>query len=377
MRILYIYKSLYQKGGLERVIIEQMNLFRNRGNEIFIITTEQDNRPFPYKIDNLVHQIDLGIKSHHQSDFSFLKRIYKKLFNEFKIKAKLIDTIAEIKPDIIIGISIGLADIIQDVRGNIPYIVQCHVPKERTWCLKNGIIGFDKLKFHIYLHKMKQCDALVVLTNTDAEIWGNDYRTVVIPNIVHLNPNNTIVTGNEKKIIFVGRIHDDKGLPYLLDVWDIVHTKYPDWHLAIFGTGDEKDVSILQQKISIREKISYEGVTNDIFKEYLSSSIHVLTSKRESFGLVIAEAMSCGLPSVSFDSPYGPREIIQNGVDGFLVPLGNVDEMANKICYLIEHDEVRKHMGQKAIHNIQRFSADFIVPMWINLFNNLVNQQKG
>ena len=96
-----------------------------------------------------------------------------------------------------------------------------------------------------------------------------------------------------------------------------------------------------------------------------------MSSRFEGFGLVLTEAMECGLPCVSFDCPYGPREIIKNGEDGFLVDYLNVKELANTICKLIENDNLRKAMGLKAKNNVQRFNQDIVMQKWTSLFSQL------
>jgi glycosyltransferase involved in cell wall biosynthesis len=111
--------------------------------------------------------------------------------------------------------------------------------------------------------------------------------------------------------------------------------------------------------------------TDDIMHEYLQSSVCVLSSRYEGFSLVILEAMSCGVPVVSFDCPYGPRQIIRDGEDGLLVEYLNPQALADGICRLIEDAELRKHMGQAARQNILRFSKDAVMKQWEELFRNI------
>ena len=111
--------------------------------------------------------------------------------------------------------------------------------------------------------------------------------------------------------------------------------------------------------------------THDIFDKYLEHSMLLLTSCYEPFGLVLPEAMSCGLPVISFDCPYGPADIISDGVDGFLIKNRNINDYVEKICFLIENENIRIKMGQEGILSSQRFKASNIMPQWIQLFNQL------
>ena len=115
--------------------------------------------------------------------------------------------------------------------------------------------------------------------------------------------------------------------------------------------------------------------TPDIFDRYCDSSIFILTSVYEPFGLVLPEAMSCGLPVVSFDCDYGPREIITDGVDGYLVPLGNVEMFADRVCQLIENPLLRQKMGQAGILSSKRFSPEIIMPQWDKLFKRITSNK--
>ena len=111
--------------------------------------------------------------------------------------------------------------------------------------------------------------------------------------------------------------------------------------------------------------------TEDIAEEFAKSSIYVMSSRYEGFGLVLAEAMSCGLPCISFDCPYGPREIITDGEDGLLADDGNIENLAKKLEHLMSNEELRIEMGTMAIQNISRFKPDSIMAQWINLFNSI------
>ena len=114
-----------------------------------------------------------------------------------------------------------------------------------------------------------------------------------------------------------------------------------------------------------------EEQTPDIIRNYCRSSIFVLTSRYEGFGMVITEAMSCGVPPVSFTCPCGPRDIIDDGKNGLLVENGNIEMLAEKICYLIENDEIRRKMGQQARIDVERFKIEQIAEQWKQLFESL------
>ena len=113
--------------------------------------------------------------------------------------------------------------------------------------------------------------------------------------------------------------------------------------------------------------------TSEIIAKYQESSIYIMSSRYEGFGMVLLEAMACGIPCVSFDCPYGPSDIIHDGEDGFLVKHLDTTALAERICYLIENPEIRKEMGEKAKRNIKRYSRENVMAQWTELFNHLLH----
>lgn len=218
--------------------------------------------------------------------------------------------------------------------------------------------------------KVSKFDVLVALNRIDADDWKPHIKTEVIVNVVHLNPLQRYSDQNSKRAIFVGRLTQQKGLPFLFDIWKIVFSKHPNWHLDIFGDGDMRNWVVSKSNLLGMNIHVHEPVI-DIFEHYVNSSILLLTSLYEPFGLVIPEAMSCGLPVVAFDCPDGPRCIIEDGVDGFLIDSMDVDLFSERVCQLIEDKNKRVEMGMAGVKSSQRFRSDVIIPQWEALFESI------
>ena len=179
---------------------------------------------------------------------------------------------------------------------------------------------------------------------------------------------------NSKHVIWVGRFDYQKRAEVAIGIWKQVANRYPDWCLDIYGEGEYESEVILMA--SSAQNVFVHKPTSHIFDCYSNSSILMSTSLFEPFGLVIAEAMSCGLPVVAFDCPYGPAAIISEGVNGFLIPFDNMHFFADKLSLLIEDTSLRKQMGQAALDSSDRFNADLVMSQWLALFDELSKKHK-
>jgi glycosyltransferase involved in cell wall biosynthesis len=188
----------------------------------------------------------------------------------------------------------------------------------------------------------------------------------IIPNIVHLNDTGCYSNCTNKRAIFVGRLVEQKGIPDLIKVWRNVNQRYPDWQLDVFGNGEMDSLPEI--------KLFVHPPTEDIMEEYINSSMLLMTSVYEPFGLVLPEAMSCGLPVVAFDCPYGPADIINHEYNGYLVPNRDINLYADYVCALMESPGLRKKLGGEGIRMAQQYQANQIMPHWQNLFVSLISK---
>ena len=221
--------------------------------------------------------------------------------------------------------------------------------------------------------KLRTLDRLIALTQGDAEDWKRVCHHVsVIPNVVHLNDSGNFSQCNSKKTIFVGRFDVQKDFGTMLKVWDLVQQRHPEWILNVYGNGELKsefEELVAEQKINVE----IHPAVPDIMEKYKESSMLLMSSLYEPFGLVLVEAMSCGIPVVAFNCPYGPADIIKDGIDGFLVEDRNIEAFADRVCQLMENDDLRQRMSRSAILSTQRYKYETIMPQWELLFANLVN----
>jgi glycosyltransferase involved in cell wall biosynthesis len=219
-------------------------------------------------------------------------------------------------------------------------------------------------------------DKVVVLTEEDRIThWSNCRNVVVIPNPIRSSFEG-VSPLIHKKVITAGRLTAQKNHHSLIKAFSRVVKSHPDWTLDIYGEGPLK--GMLEQEIKqldLENHVHLCGFTSNLPSVYVKSSMFVLSSIYEGLPLVAIEAMSSGLPVVSYACPCGPRDIITDGKDGFLVPVNDEKQLADRICYLIEHEEERKQMGQTALEKSRQYSLDKIMARWRDLFNTLVNER--
>ena len=275
------------------------------------------------------------------------------------------------RPDVIVSIRADLVTLVDKVKGDIPHIFESH-----SSCLSERFLGsglYNQIKERYYNQSVKSVQVIVALTDGDAENWKKiNPRVCVIPDLVHLNNDCIFSDCQSKSAIFVGRFSAQKDFSSLLKIWMVVHSRHKDWKLHIYGGYGEHKNFFLNEINRLNINIEVHDPTANIFDRYKENSILLLTSVFEPFGLVLPEAMSCGLPVVAFDCPYGPAEIITDGVDGYLVKNRNIEDFADKICHLIENPELRQQMGRAGVKSSSRYEGSHIMPMWKAIFNNLV-----
>lgn len=375
MRILYITDALAVWGGIERVLSDKMNyLVREYGYEVYVVTADQGTHPIPFPIDERIHVKDLKIRFHQQYQYSGIKRLLKYCELEKFFRNRLESYILEINPDVISCIRDGYASAVLSMKMPIPVIFESHA-MYRDVVFENSTL-LHRFNTYWKRRKLQKLDRLVALTQGDAEDWKRVCNNVcVIPNVVHLNESGNYSQCNSKKAIFVGRFDVQKDFGTMLKVWTLVQQRHPEWILNVFGNGELKpkyEELVAEKKMNV---VIHPAVS-DIMEKYKESSMLLMSSLYEPFGLVLVEAMSCGIPVVAFNCPYGPADIINDGIDGFLVEDRNIEAFADRACQLMENDDLRQRMSKSAIHSAQRYKAETIMPQWKNLFTNLVCSQR-
>ena len=290
---------------------------------------------------------------------------------------KLLD---EIKADVVITTLGRDLDFLTKLKDGSKKVGESHIAKQytRNFHLMEAR-GFPYKQIAKYWRRkqekaVKKLDAFVVLTQYDAESWEEIKVANIIPNSLPFYTEESSSL-DKKRIITVGRLSEQKGFDLLVSAWSFITKKHPDWEIHLYGEGElenELKKSITQN--GIEDSFIIHKPVKNIKEKYLESSIYVMSSRFEGFGMVLIEAMACGVPCISFDCPHGPSYIIKDGEDGILVENGNVEQLAEAISTLITDTDKRFAMGKAAKQNVLRYSQENIMKQWESLFYKLTNQ---
>lgn len=362
MKLLYITNGINGAGGLERVLsIKASFLTDILDYEVHIIVLNQKETPLFYEFSSKISIHNVVV---YGNPVKYLQ----------KYTSGIVSVITSLNPDVISVCDDGLKGffIPKLLPKKIPIVYERHVSKiielgENPSFFKKTIVYF---KFLAMNRLAKNFDRFVVLTIDNIQEWKLK-NLLVISNPLTFYPATSASLTN-KKVIAVGKQGFQKGHDRLLDSWRIVQNAHPDWELYIYGAFEENKRLLIQAKqLHIENSVHFFEPVKNIEAMLLASSVFAFSSRFEGFGMVLIEAMACGVPCVSFDCPCGPSSIIKNDDDGFLVSNGDIDTFAEKLLELIQNDEKRKLMGRAAKENVQRYLPETIMPLWDELFKEL------
>ena len=384
MKIVYLLPvGLYNPGGMERVMITKANyLVEEFGFDVSIVTTEQMGRPVYYPVSDKVHlyHLDIGIYKNFYTE-NYIQKLFSRFFKIREYRKALEKLLLEITPDITISTLCIDIDFFSKIHDGSIHLGELHFPSDfrtlKAYTMYSSFLPIlvDKIRTKLLKIECRKLTRLIVLTNEEKGNWKNTNNVVRIPNALSFYPDN-ISTCKSKKAIAVGRLINEKGYDQLIDSWRIIHKNHPDWTLSIFGQGELNGELINRiNQYDLSSVIEIHEPVKDIYSQYIDHSIMLFPSRcLEGLPMVLIEAMSCGLPLVAFDAPCGPKDVITDGENGFLVPAGNIELFAEKVCILMESLELRQTMGNTARQMSFDYSEDKIMNQWVQLFDEVTKE---
>lgn len=374
MKIVYNIPNIVRMAGMERVLAIKANyLTECSGMEVVIITYEQKNQPLAFDFSDKIRFYDLDIDYEACKGKNIFWNKLRRMVYTKRHQRRLEEILRTEKPDITISMMTGRErEWLYRLKDGSKKVLECHFSYFSYQNVK-GII--DRYKIKRFLNRIKYYDRLVVLTEEDRKDWGNKGNIVVIPNALTFYPEQCADL-SVHRILAVGRLLAQKGFDRLLAIWAKIESAFPDWKLTIIGSG--KLQNVLEQQIGLLKlkRVEILPPRAEIIQEYLSSSVYVLTSRHEGFPMVLHEAMACGLPVVAYACKCGPRDIIQDRQDGFLIEEGDENGFVRRLSELMADFSLRQKMGGEARRNITRFALPSVMKKWENLFTTLASQDE-
>ncbi|MCH5172278.1 MAG: glycosyltransferase family 4 protein [Erysipelotrichales bacterium] len=375
MKIAYCLNSIQEIGGISSVTVNKANALALKGHEVFVIVTDHEGEKGD-KLLKKVHLIDLEIK-YYKDDWKSKFHVIKGIIIKRRIhKIKLSKILKEISPDIVISVGQSEKYLLPEIKGNWKKIREFHYDKFYRLRAANNVlqkIGAHLINIYDFNLKIKKYDKVIVLTKEDKYTnWGKNKNVINIPNPITVLSSN-LSTLSSGKFVAVGRLVDQKNFKSLIEAFRIALKSYPNWILEIYGEGilkDELQKQIITNKLS--KNIFIRGNSLDHNAIYGNASAFVMTSIYEGFPLVLLEAMAYGLPVIAYECPCGPKDIIVDGFNGYLVPVNNELLMAKKIIQLMGNNDLRKIMGLNAKLKSEDYRIDNIIKQWLDLFYNLL-----
>lgn len=380
MKIVYAINSIRGLGGIQKVTLLKANtLAEIPQNKVYIIVTDNwMNHPLIHDLSLKITFINLQI-NYYKNDY---KSKLHQIISNFKIinhYFKLQKAISQIEPDIIISVGQSEKYIIPLLHTNAIKIREIHFNSNyRNFTYKSKKLA-TFLNYLDYKVMSKGYNKIVLLTKEDKDtFFQNNNKFIYIHNPVTFKPLNIINCNfNSNYVIGVGRLNTQKDFISLIKAWNLVQRECSNWKLKIVGEGPERNnLEEEIKRLNLGNSVILTGYSNNVKKEMSESSIFVLTSLYEGFGLVLLEAMACGLPPVAFACQFGPKDIITDEKNGLLIYNRDIKSLSEKLIYLIQHLDVRKEMSNQALKRVDDFSINNIIDQWIQLFQSELKQNK-
>lgn len=378
MKIIYCICSIYNPGGMERVLLNKATYLAERMNwEVVVVTTDQQGKAPFYPFPKPIRLIDLDINYSVDNNQPAFTKITGYLRRRKLHRKRLTELLMKEQADIVVSLYPSESSFIPSIQDGSKKVLELHYCKFfRLQYSRTGLLGaIDRWRTRQDEQIVRRFDKFVVLTQEDKGYWGNLPNIEVIPNAaMFISDVHSDCTA--KRVLAVGRLDYQKGFDRLIQAWALVQQdrRFADWQLDIFGQGEWKDMleKLIQEK-GLTQTAHINRPTNAIGKEYSRSALLAMSSHYEGFPMVMIEAMACGLPVVTFDYKCGPRDIIDDGMNGLLVKEGDIEGLASALIKIMENDILRQQMSHQARKVTEQYSEEVVMQQWLSLFSSLKN----
>ncbi|MBG0827002.1 glycosyltransferase family 4 protein [Planomonospora sp. ID67723] len=383
MKIRYMLLHAYGMGGTIRTVINQAGAMAEAGHDVEIISVVRRRRQPRFDVDPRVRLTALVDQRRGATADSVARKAWRRVrgrivprgepaagyFTE-RVEKAVIDCVSALDDGVLVTTrpALNLISARRTPR-SVVRVAQEHM---------NLGTHREPVRRQIARHYGK-LDAVVVLTGTDRADYQRllpDTPVVRIPNAVG-TLGRRLSSHDNRVVAAAGRLVAQKGFDLLIPAFGKVVREHRDWRLRIYGTGQKQDeLHALIEEHGLRENVALMGQSDRLGEELAQASLYALSSRFEGLPMVMIEAMSHALPVVAFDCPTGPADVLTHGIDGLLVPPGDVDAFAEALGRLVADRELRGRMGAAALETVRGYAPDRVMPMWERLFAGLMSGQR-
>ena len=381
MKIVYCIQGTHNSGGMERVLSRKVNYLAQAGHEVSIITFNQQGRKPFFELHPSVVCYDLAIPYEQYQKGGILNRLalYVRLPQLHRLHRKRLEQLLlKLKADIVVSMFNEEASFLPSIQDGSHKILEFHFSKHNGLKdLRRGIWRLiDELRAKKDERIVRPFDRFVVLTEEDATLWGALPNLRVIPNPLPFYSDSPSDC-SAHQLLAMGRYDEQKHFDLLIDLWAQLAPDYPDWRLVIAGDGKLRPEHTAQVERLGLKSVELMRPTHQVQELYRASSIYTMTSRYEGLPMVLIEAQQMGLPIVSFACPCGPRDVITDGVDGYLLEVGDHAGFIQALRRLMDSEAERQRMGAAARIASERYDLEHIMKSWLALFDELVHSKQS
>ena len=379
-KIVICTPAVYSAGGVERVVTLKASFFAEQLDyDVTVIITEGKGIDCFFPISDKVKIINYELDFEELWRLPFLRKIVAYYCKQYRFKRMLKADLMRIRPNITISTLRREINFLTKIYDGSLKIGELHVNRAnyRSFDAKHSNPVkrlLARMWMNSLLRHLKRLDKMVVLTDSALNDWPELSNVVKIPDVLPFKIDGKSEL-SAKRVLSIGRYAYDKGNDLLLQAWAIIEKQMHNWSLDVYGNGNKAPYQKQMTELGVdQQRCHLFGPVADVKTEYLSSSVFVLPSRFEGFGLVIIEAMACGVPVIAFDCENGPRAIIADGETGFLIPAFDINLLAEKVMLLMNDHELRYRMGKKAQKAASQYDIERIGHQWKRLFEELKPQ---